>query len=495
MSISETMEKFLVNGYSNHHKKKFQLRMPVAKHYTVLNVNKDEDESKIKEKISSAVNRKRSKSFHLPVRIFSKDVKVIEEILRPIHQILSKHPYPLSQGPVLLPIDCATEDKKSINEVLTAKTVFTHCDTQCCYEWSPTIAGISAWGYEENNYEIKDLKFSVQGPASIKNMAIIYSCNFNKCVIACPCTVCQDQNINCKIECRTEVCAECNSQCTQHVIQLPRLFDIETDHFTMVTQKIDKYQFANPYSGIPKSCVACSKDVLEHQVLHLVFHTRCRFCRYEMRPFEQMSVACIEEYKRAEKILLSVDSRTCSVCLVQSQDKYARIKHEEIVHNGKEKKYKCDKCDKSYSNTNALNYHKVKHENIKSICDVCGFQCSSDRNLMVHKKFLHGDVSNDPQYSCLKCGISFLRKNNFERHKREQHYETKTNLDFVEDMENLKVIKCEKCEQTFTRRAHMQRHYISVHSDNSNKKTFTCSICEKQFSRGDALKRHVKLKH
>ena len=489
------MDKFLVNGYSNYHKKKYQLTLPTAKHFTAPNVNKNEDKSEVKDIVSSAVKRKKWKSFHIPVKIFSNDVKVIEEILRPIRQTLLKHPYPLSQGPVLLPVDCATEDKKSIDEVLSAKTLFTHCDTQGCYEWSPATAGVSAWGQGGNCYEIKDIKFSVQGPASMKNMAVVYSCKFLKCVVHCPCTVCQDQNINCKMQCRDEVCPECNSQCIEHVLKLPRLFNGVTDHYTMITQKMDKYQFANPYAGIPTSCAACSKDVVEHQVLHLVFHTRCRFCRFEMRPFEQKSVASIEDYKQAEKIIFHADSRTCSVCLVQSQDKYARIKHEENVHEGKEKQYKCDKCDKSYSNANALNYHKANHENTKSICHVCGFQCSSDKNLLIHKEFLHGEVSDKPQYSCLECGINFLRKNSFDRHKREQHNETNTNLDFVEDMESLSVIKCEKCEQTFRRREHMKRHYRNVHNDNSQKKSFDCSMCEKQFSRGDALNRHVKSKH
>ena len=494
MSISDNMEKFLVNGYSNFHKKKCQLILPKAKHYEDLNVSKEEDKFEIEDIILHAIKRKKCESYHIPVRIFSKDPKVIEEILLPIHQILSKHPYPLSQGPVLLPIDCATEEKKSINEVLTAKTVFAHSDSQRCYEWTPASAGTSTWGTLDNSYEVSDLNFCVQGPASLKNMAIVYTCNLHKCVIHCPCTVCRDPNINCKMQCRTEVCQQCNSQCTNHVIKLPRLFNIETDKFTMVTQRIHKYQFAYSYAGIPVSCDACSQDVLEHQVLHLVFHTRCRFCRFEMRPFEQKSITSIEEYKQAEKILNNIDSRTCSVCLLKSQDKYARVKHEESVHEGKEKQYKCNICDKSYSNINALNYHKANHENIKSSCDLCGFQCSSDNNLLKHKQFLHGEASKQPQFSCLNCGINFSRKSHFDRHNREQHYDTNVNLDFVEDMDSLKVVKCEECNQTFSRKENMQQHYLRNHSE-AKKKTFDCSICEKQFSTRYTLNRHVKSKH
>ena len=47
--------------------------------------------------------------------------------------------------------------------------------------------------------------------------------------------------------------------------------------------------------------------------------------------------------------------------------------------------------------------------------------------------------------------LNFLRKNCFDRHNQEQHYETSVNLDFVEDMDDIEVIQCEDgdCNKTF----------------------------------------------
>ena len=131
-----------------------------------------------------------------------------------------------------------------------------------------------------------------------------------------------------------------------------------------------KYLLATPYAGIPLSCDSCTKDVLEHQVLQLVWHVRCRF---DMRPFEHKS----------EKIVKRNDAKTCSICLSISQDAYARRKHEETVHEG----FTCIKCGKSYTNRNALNYHEQTHnEIIKHDCALCELQFSSERNLVKHSE-------------------------------------------------------------------------------------------------------------
>ena len=85
----------------------------------------------------------------------------------------------------------------------------------------------------------------------------------------------------------------------------------------MATQM--KYLHVHPYAGIPLDCPQCTRDVKEHQLLHMVWHVRCRFCRMEMRPLCQKSVVTLSDYKEAEKVLMNVDGRTCAFCLVQQE--------------------------------------------------------------------------------------------------------------------------------------------------------------------------------
>ena len=45
---------------------------------------------------------------------------------RTLQYILLKSNYPLSQGPVIPQLDCATEDNKSEEEIMETQTMFTH---------------------------------------------------------------------------------------------------------------------------------------------------------------------------------------------------------------------------------------------------------------------------------------------------------------------------------------------------------------------------------
>ena len=51
------------------------------------------------------------------------------DLPKSLQHILAKHPLPLSQGPVLLPLDTDTEDKLTISDVLRVKTCFGHDDS------------------------------------------------------------------------------------------------------------------------------------------------------------------------------------------------------------------------------------------------------------------------------------------------------------------------------------------------------------------------------
>ena len=132
------------------------------------------------------------------------------------------------------------------------------------------------------------------------------------------------------------------------MIKLPRLFNLELDHVTIVTEEVSRYRYVHSYAGIPKSCEDCSKDLLQHQVLHLVWHDLCRYCRYELRPVSR-NVITVRDYEKEADALVKMNDRTCSVCLDMSFDRVAREKHEAVVHFKETQKFKCDHCEKTMS--------------------------------------------------------------------------------------------------------------------------------------------------
>ena len=504
------MEKFVLNG-SFPPAQQFYMKLPSAKQFEICAVKNGESEIDMEPKhiISRAVERwKKNELYHvLPFKM--KEHKRVD-LPRSLQQILTRDPFPINQGPVNIPINCNTvehfgaNDKTSVGKVLASRTVFSHNDTQECMEWIPVFTGVSAWVQNDSlvkTYEVNTLKYTVQGTASTSDMGIVHTCQLLKCVIHCPCHICSDKRKTCRLQCKTEVCVECNSQCTNHELKLPGLFNADTDHFTMITNRPGKYLFAIPHAGIPLSCEHCSQDVLEHNNLHLVFHTRCRFCRHEVRPFYN-TIQTIDDYKNAMKILHRTDNRTCSFCFFKCQDKYARERHEDIVHKKEisEKKFKCCLCTKSYTNKSALDYHiDRKHDSNstseKYSCDLCGKQFTSEGYVLTHKQLLHGDGSEKSKNECEDCGQTFSARSCLNRHITEKHYGRNVNLDYIEDLDSFSMIKCDKCDKQFKRRSHLKRHVNSVHGDDDAKNKFNCLECEIKFSRKDALARHIKSKH
>ena len=492
------MEKFLARNIVAGHSptfgpKKVHLTLPSAKHYEVYAVKNGEDVLRVENLLEDACKRKTSEMHHIEPYVMG-----LGYLSKTLHHILSRSQYPLSQGPVLLPNDCfstankhESEPEKSVTEVLTTKTVFSHDVSQACHEWHPTSSGVSAWS---TGCEVRALAgdgLTLAGPASVMgSMGVVFTCMKSKCVIYCACTICLDSRKTCKKLCKAEVCKECNSQCLEHVINLPRTFSAKTDHYTIVTDMMTKYKHVYPYAGVPLSCAPCTRDVDEHNLLHMVWHARCRFCKFHSRYHEQTSVVTLDDYRFAEKIEKKTENRTCSFCLLKLNDSFCRKRHEDRVHRKKAGQYRCDQCNKSFTNENALQYHVDYHIKLKVVCDLCGFQSSSKGNLAIHKKMHSAETIKQ---ECDQCDKKFTNKQNLTRHQKEVHFGRNLNVSYVEDMDDMKyVIKCEFCDLKFKRDSALKRHVASLHSSS---RSFQCPSCEKAFSRKDILNRHLKSIH
>ena len=109
-------DKFIVKGHlSNTCKAKFSLNLPRAKLFSHVAVKNCESKVFPAELIAEAVTRRlkplwnSEKSHNLPRAIID---GVSIDFPKTLQQILCNHPYPLNQGPIVLPIDTNTESKK-----------------------------------------------------------------------------------------------------------------------------------------------------------------------------------------------------------------------------------------------------------------------------------------------------------------------------------------------------------------------------------------------
>ena len=503
------MEK-VICGHMN--KVPFKMKLPVSRTFPAEpNTSAKPITASVSDKarvkvISMIVNKKKSHDDHQHSSMWSKEFQ--EECHDVFKQLLDNHPFPLSQGPTVLPLDSLTSSSseyrsrcESVGKVLHDKTVFRHVEGQACGKWIPQIVGLAAWTADHGvSYIVTDQVTSLEGSASTLDMSVVYPCQVSGCSVSCPCRICTVASKDCcKSKHRDELCKKCDSQCSLHQIMVPYLFDATKDLFTIVTEKIQKYRFGHKYAGIPASCVPCSTDLLEHQCLHLVVHVLCRYCRYETRPLGfKKNVLSLEEYKKKEAALDTRDESTCSICNKVSINKTARLKHEAIVHKKETQKFKCDECPKSYTSMGTLQYHKMTRHgdgrDEKKTCDMCGKQFSSDGALTTHKKSVHCTEAEPVEViECDVCGQTISSLSNFKRHMREQYgeWDKRLNLDFHEGIPEMKLEECDQCEKRFKRKADLTRHIVNIHEG----KVFSCDICQKTYARNDNLQRHIRTKH
>jgi hypothetical protein len=262
-SFRYTMEKFILRGYPNEESKRgapLYLKIPRAKTFSEIGVKDCEAKTFPEKLILYAVNRRKrpmSPYEETHIKPFASVNGEVLKLPKTLQQLLAAHPFPISQGPVVLPLDTRAEDKKTMAQILQSKTVFTHCETQSCGRWAPKVFGTAAWtgtNYEET-YVVTQPDQNIQGVASNMDMSMVFTCQLLKCVIHCPCQVCQvSQNVCCKSRHIPEFCKKCNPQCINHQVKVPYLFDPSTDLFTMITDRMTEYRFAYGYAGVPRDC-------------------------------------------------------------------------------------------------------------------------------------------------------------------------------------------------------------------------------------------------
>ena len=176
-----------------HPTRKLRLKLPKAKEYVLVAVKDGEKIIDTKRVIEYAVYRS-SMSLEHQVRhnvpYVHKPCEKIEYLSRSLQSIFLKLPFPLNQGPVILPFECEGRmwedggvkvNARSAEEVLKQRVVFHHGADQLCGDWHPVVTGIPAWKsishVPQRSYEVRDGTFRIQGAASLKDMSIVYPCN------------------------------------------------------------------------------------------------------------------------------------------------------------------------------------------------------------------------------------------------------------------------------------------------------------------------------
>lgn len=155
-----------------------------------------------------------------------------------------------------------------------------------------------------------------------------------------------------------------------------------------------------------------------------------------------------------------------------------------VQRHDKKLKYKCDICEnKSFNTTNSLRLHKqavhTNPEDWKHLCPQCGRKCLTQTALNIHMK-RHLNIRN---FQCHICQKKFVTRNEMTKHIRSHS--------------NVRLHECSMCGLDYKDKTSLSRHLMKKHGIGGPKTSkrdekLSCDDCSKVFPNGQQLEKHKR---
>ncbi|XP_056605833.1 zinc finger protein 408 isoform X1 [Triplophysa dalaica] len=161
----------------------------------------------------------------------------------------------------------------------------------------------------------------------------------------------------------------------------------------------------------------------------------------------------------------------CGKCYSSQESFQAHL----LMHRG-QRPFKCTHCDKCYGLKRDLREHLVLHTGEKPyVCDVCGKAFARRPSLRVHRE-VHRTKEPDyqaPKIKCPECNKELSTSGSLRNHMRLHSGE--------------RPYVCQYCNRSFRQRGNLLGH-LRIHT---GEKPYKCDHCDQCFSQVPELRRHM----
>ena len=384
------------------------------------------------------------------------------------------------------------------------------------------------------------------GPATdLASKRVIYPCTRYKCSFQCPCLRCKKVHPKCRINSSNKSCncSECYEFFFDHERYhiVPHLGCRACHQLTTVFPNFN-YFFFNIKIDEPAVChesgrwlvdvdleccrVGCKNiypdlDDLRQHILkkhNVISLFRHRYQNFRDKTEQLKCFQCMETFATIKQLNRHVDathfgtSFDCDKCgsIFSREDRFLshmRSRHQDIRFGRYKFKCSCEECGDKFYTRDALERHAKQHKVAvvdKLDCKKCNKVFTKKRNYQRHLETAMKD--GEDKYKCEECAISFCTQTILSKHREVEHsggigrfkckrcpvrFDSESEFKIhIEMCHCLEAFQCDRCEKSFSRKEHLERHSRVNHKFSEKNPIFNCPICASTFKKKSSFQRH-----